>query len=911
MREKWSGRRWSRIFQPDARAEVEDELAFHLEQRVRDNLARGMDEETARVAAQKRLGNLKSVQSECVDLLAAERKSEARREWLRFSWLDFKLGFRMLVKYPGLTLVGGLAMAFAIWVGAGAFELFSQVVRPRLPLPDGDRIVAIRTWDVQTSRPENQVLHDFSTWREELDLVSDLGAFRTVERNLSIAQASPEPVEVAEISAAAFRLARVRPLMGRTLVESDEQAGASPAIVIGYDLWQRRFDGAADVVGQTVKLGSMQSTIVGVMPEGFAFPVSHQLWAPLRLNLLDYARRAGPGITVFGRLAPGVSLEEASAQVATLGQRASEAYPDTHEHLRPQVIPYAKSILDLSAGEMALLASTNLSLVMLVVLICANVALLMFARAATRESEITVRSALGATRSRITGQLFVEALVLGTAAAGLGLAAAGFGLRWAMGVIEADMLSGAQLPFWFDASLSPITIGYAALLTLLGAAIAGVLPAAKVTRGLQARLRAAGAGGGLSFGGVWTAVIVAQVAVTVSFPFVGLIVRRDAVQVRDQDVGIPDHEYLTARLELDRVAPDGSTELPADQFAERFQSSYQELERRLEAEPAVANVTFGSVLPRMYHPHRLVELDAGGAAPLHPQWPAYRVSSASVDLGFFAALNVPILAGRSFRVSDVESDHRVIIVNQSFVQRVLGGRNPIGRRVRYTLFEDRIDRKAGPDEPWYEIVGVVRDLGMSVGEFDPKIAGFYHPVASGAAYPVHLAIHVKGDPSAFATRLRVIANAVDPGLRLYDPRPLADVTNSELKFYSFWFRLIMSVSGVALLLSLAGIYAVMAFTVSRRTREIGIRVALGSRPLPIVAAILRRPLTQVALGIGAGVLLVTGLTLTITGGVLSARQAALIGGYALLMMGVCLIACIVPTRRALRVQPVNALKADA
>ncbi|MGH7501349.1 MAG: ABC transporter permease [Longimicrobiales bacterium] len=385
------------------------------------------------------------------------------------SWLDFKLGFRMLAKYPGLTLVGGLAMSFAIWVGAGAFEFVRQVIHPALPLDDGDRIVGIWLWHTVASGVEEQALYDFVTWREELESITDLGAFRTLERNLIIEGGGAEPVEVAEISASAFSLARVPPLLGRTLVESDEQVGARAVVVIGHDLWQTRFAGDPDVVGQTVRLGTTESTVVGVMPEAFAFPVSHSLWAPLRVN--DYGRRIGPAVEIFGRLAPGVTLDRAQAELTTLGLRAAAAFPDTHEHLRPQVMPYAQSIVTVSVGESLWLMSINLLLVMLLV---GNVALLMFARAATREGEIVVRTALGASRMRIIAQLFVEALVLGGVAAIVGTAAAGFGLRWAMSMVEAEI--GGGFPFWFDGDLSSATVIYAGVLTLLGAVIAVSCP---------------------------------------------------------------------------------------------------------------------------------------------------------------------------------------------------------------------------------------------------------------------------------------------------------------------------------------------------------------------------------------------------------------------------------------------------
>ncbi|HUQ80270.1 MAG TPA: FtsX-like permease family protein, partial [Gemmatimonadaceae bacterium] len=271
----------------------------------------------------------------------------------------------------------------------------------------------------------------------------------------------------------------------------------------------------------------------------------------------------------------------------------------------------------------------------------------------------------------------------------------------------------------------------------------------------------------------------------------------------------------------------------------------------------------------------------------------------------------------------------VVMVNQSFVQLVLGGRNPIGRRIQYVELEEWSAPRPPTDNPgpWYEIVGVVRDLGMAVGSDgaaaiqdsttekqaaggDPKVAGIYHPVAPGGVYPAHMAVHVSGDPAAFGPRLRAIATAIDPTLRLYDVTTLSDVTASELEFLSFWFRMLLGVAVIALFLSLAGIYAVMSFTVSRRTREIGVRIALGANRRRVVSAIFRRPLAQVAMGVVAGAALVTVLAGAATGD-LSAREGLIVVAYALLMMAVCLGACAVPTRRAFRIEPTEALKSES
>lgn len=818
----------------------------------------------------------------------------------------------MLFKYPGLTVVGGLAMAFAIWIGAGSFEFITQVLRPQLPLDDGDRVVGIQLWDASRAGVERQAVHDFVVWRNELQSIDDVGAFRELHRNLTIEGSGSEPISIAEISASGFRVARVRPLMGRVLTEADEQAAADAVVVIGHDVWQRRFGGDPAIIGRTVRLGNDVSTVVGVMPEGFAFPVAHELWVPLRLNPLEHEPREGPAIRVFGRLASGASMEESQTELTTLGARAAAAFPATHEHLRPQVLPYARSIINLSGLESLALVSSNALLIMLLVLICSNVALLMFARAASRESEITVRSALGASRGRIIMQLFAEALVLGVVAAVIGLGAAGYGLRWAFGLVEGELRNGARFPFWFQDSLSLTTIVYAMLLTLLGAAIAGVLPALKVTRGLQARLRAAAAGGSVKFGGVWTAVIIAQVAVTVAFPAIAYFVRESAIALRTADVGIAEEQFVTARLEMDRAAPDVPGGVPPEQFDEHVRRTYRELERRLESDAAVAGVTFADRLPRMYHPARTIEVDAGGAAPRDPRWPAgYRVSSALVGPDYFQVLGAPIIAGRGFHSGDVESGAQPIIVNRSFVTNVLGGRNPIGRRVRPLHYEEWDEPRPGDAEPlpWYEIVGVVEDLGMSFGR-DPKVAGFYQAAEPETVYPLQVAVHVSGDPKSFVPRLRQIAAGVDPTLRLYDPTPLNEVSDGELKFLGFWFQLILMVSGIALLLSLAGIYSVMAFNVARRTREIGIRVALGSDPRRVITAILSRSLVHVALGIAAGAALVGAFAMLNSAGTLTAAGIVQLAGYAVLMMAVCMLACVVPTRRALRIQPTEAMRQE-
>jgi predicted permease len=408
------------------------------------------------------------------------------------SWLDIKLGFRMLLKHPGLTLIGGFGMAVAIAIGLGSLWTISAMMNDDLPLDERDRVVSIQFWDVVANQDERRVLQDFAGWREEgLQTVRDLGAFRTVGRNLVPADGRGESLQVAEITASGFTVARVPPLLGRYLVSEDERPGAQPVVLIGYDEWRDRFDSDPDVVGRTLQLDRTPHTIVGVMPEGFAFPMNHHFWTPLRLNPSDYQRLESPAIYMFGRLAPGATMEQARAELAALGQRTAAAFPETHGQLRLRVYPYAYPFGDAdNPDSVRLFYLIQLLSSLLLVLVAANVAILVYARTAARMGEISVRSALGASRARIVAQLFAEGLVLSTAAAALGLGITWTGLRQFRALVSGF---GDELPFWMTFELSPRMVVYAVALAVLGAVIVGVVPALQATgRRLQSALRQLG-----------------------------------------------------------------------------------------------------------------------------------------------------------------------------------------------------------------------------------------------------------------------------------------------------------------------------------------------------------------------------------------------------------------------------------
>ncbi|MBA2243757.1 MAG: ABC transporter permease [Chloroflexi bacterium] len=814
----------------------------------------------------------------------------ARIRSLRSSRLDFVVGFRMLARYPGLTLVGTVAIAVAIALGTIYFEAVNKWQNPRLPIAGGDRVITIRNWDANAAAPEGRSLYDFAIWREQVETVDHLGVAIAFVRNLATEDGRVEPVRGAEITASAFRLMGTAPLLGRTLMEQDEQPAEPPVVVISHALWKTRFASDPGVVGRTVKLGTAAATIVGVMPEGFGFPVSQRIWTPLRVDGSALAPRTGPAVSIFGRLAPGASMDDARAELGVIGARMAASHPETHEHLRPRVTTYAKPLTDGGPALMIrnILYVVNGIFLMLLAIVCANVATLVFARTATRGWEITVRTALGASRGRIISQLFIEALVLAGIGAILGLLVAKVSLRWGL-----SLFAGSEaLPFWIDDSLSWRTVLYTGVLTLVGAAIVGILPALRVTRvNIQDALRSESAGrSGLRFGGFWTTVIVVQVAITVALlPLAaGGVFESNRFNQRAEGIGA--EHYLTASVGIDRE--DHGSDSAA--FAARARLSFDELERRLGAEPGVEHVAFADRLPVEDQFKYQIEVDTMTGAPATG---LRRSTLVHVSSGFFDAFGTSVVAGRDFVPLDFETG-RVMIVNESFARHVFGARNPIGQRIRIVGGED--SSVAG--EEWYEVVGMVRDFGWQL-PLPHEQSAMYRPTLPTPGARVSLAVRVR-DPEAFAKRLRTIAANVDPTIRLTDVQPLAQVGGGEAQINWALTSVAWLISFIVLLLSATGIHALMSFTVARRTREIGIRAALGARPGRIVTGIFSRAFLQ----IGAGVLAGSGLAALM--GLGSTRQVLLLLAADGIMLVVGLMACAVPLRRALRIEPTEALRAE-
>ena len=896
MRSFWHGLR-----QPaQVDADMADEMRFHIDMEAERLMARqGLDAEEARRRAAIAFGGV-------------EKYRGAGRDALRFSWArgvstDMKLGVRMLRKYPGLTAVAVFALSLAIGAGAAYLEFVNDMLHGRLPFPDPERIVGIQNWDQQTGDAENRSTFDFVTWRAGVSSFEHIGAYRALDRNLITEDGRAEPVRGVEISASIFRIAGVAPLVGRPLLPEDERAGAPAVVVIGHEVWVNRFASDAGVIGRAVKVGNAPHTVVGVMPAEFGFPTAHSLWVPLQLDEVEYPRRAGTPIKIFGKLAPGVGIGGAQAELTAIARRLASDYPDTHRHINPVVQGYVDSLWSTAAdskGLRVVLYGANLFFLGLLGLCGANIATLVFARTATRDTEISVRTALGASRARIAGQLFAEALVLSSIAAIVGLTVAFYGLQWVKHTV--GVASGNRLMFWWNDQLSAQTFVYAAVLAVGAALIIGVIPALKATGGkVQERLRNAtgGSAAGLKFGGVWTGVIVTQVGVTVIFLSIigtvgwGLYFGNAG----NRQVNFHASQYVGARLTMDREAT-----IPADEddvlFRRRFRALFTQFADRVASEPGVAAVTFGAHYPNSNLTEMPVEVDGVPLAAVGER----AVQTTSVATDFLETFDAPLVAGRQFTEADAAPGQHIAIVDQTFVRQVLGGQDAVGRRLRHAAFGERA---AGP---WIEIVGVVKDLTVDINKTKYN-AVVYRPAAAETLHPIRVAVRVNGDPAPMLWRLRVIAADVDPSMRLDEMLTLDQVGTADRVAIAFFLRIVAGIGIVALVLATAGMYALMAFTVARRTSEIGIRLALGANPRRIVFATFARALAQMGAGVIVGTIPAAALAVNISpevsAGADPIRSAAVICvSSAVFMATVTALACVVPARRALRIQPIETLK---
>jgi putative ABC transport system permease protein len=877
------------------------EIAFHIEQAELDLRSRGYSAQEAHRLARALSGSPRGA----IEAL----RIQGGVPWLGMFTLDVTLGLRMLRKYWGLSLVGGLALAVVIGSCTGMFLYFDVFWGTALPIAEGDRVVSIQIWDPSARRRAETSLGDFDRWRDGMQSLEELGAFRTAERNLIVNGRAGERVAVAEMSAAGFRVARAAPLIGRGIVADDERPGAAPVVVIGYDEWQRRFDGDPDVLGRSLRLGDSFHTIVGVMPAAFGFPLNHRLWIPLRADA--EGRLAAPPLgSVFARLAPGFEVENAQAELTAMGLLPDDTRAQDAGSPLLLVLPYAQNFIDdIDPDQYGGRASRARLVILLMSLLLVppglNIAMLVYARTATRQEEIAVRTALGASRRRIVVQLFIEMLVLSAVAAIVALAGVWLLAQYVEGLLVQQLVN---LPFWIDVGMSTGAILLAAALALMAALLMGLMPALRATRqfarpglgGLTSRNRA-------RLGAFWTALIVAQIGFSFAMLPVATEIAWGTLRAHLLGPGFPSDEYLSAQLSLDTDAPVERAENPTAQAA-AFARAQEELFRRIRAVPGVtADPTLVSAVPGT-GPIAGVELEPSPALPTvgeptQANWWNFVAHTMQVDAAFFETFEAHPLNGRGFTGDEFSTPSRSIVVSQRFVENTLQGASPLGLRLRYARPRGSAE-DVSIERPWYEIVGVVPDIPAH-----PYSGTVYHPLAPGSARAASVVLRVAPGTPAFGNQLAEMAAATSPPLRVSEVRTLDELYSAQaFGNYVGGFALVAGTLSV-LLLAAAGTYALMSFTVNDRRREIGVRVALGATKARLLGGVLKRALRQIlagaAVGVAVALLIESKLPAGSNGGIDIPGVLPIGASFVIL---VALLATLGPARRVLRLDPNEALR---
>ncbi|HKI01149.1 MAG TPA: ABC transporter permease [Thermoanaerobaculia bacterium] len=811
---------------------------------------------------------------------------------------DLRISIRQLLHKPAFTLAIIATLALGIGANSAIFSLINAVLLEPLPYPDPDRLV--RIWG-RTAKPDIPQL--LASEGEVLDYQKKFNAFEAVagyawrEGNLTSGD-QPERVRIYYTSYELWKVLGVQPLLGNTFGEADDKPGAPQVVVLSYGVWRRNFGGDPAIIGKSIDVNLTGRTVLGVMPPGFEFPEKADLWSPLRLDPANLQWRQNHYIEVIARLKPGITIDQATADLRLQTSRWPVEYAPGYT-IDGGWDTYVVSLLEQEVGDVRRALFTLLGAVGFVLLItCANVGSMLLLRVESRAREILVRASLGARRGALVRQFALESLVLSLAGGLIGLAAASWAIR---GVV---LLYPDAIPRATGVGLDGRVVAFTLALALLTGLLISLIPAWHAARpDLSQALKEAGASTTGSSGKmrIQRALVVVQIALSIALLAGAGSMLRSFFNLRQEAIGFSRGQVLTAQLALPRLR---YTEAPV------VNGFFRDLNRRLAAEPGVVAVGATSYLP-LTGTFYTSTVSAEGRAAVAGQ-PQPEPSARSCTPGYFEALGIPLLAGRGFTDQDDSQAPLVAVVDQRLAESLWPRQDPLGRRLR--LGPPDVPPELLAEHPWRTVVGVignVRDNGPAV---PPSTEGtVYFPLAQQVERALYLAVRTeKGDPLALGGALRRHVKAID------GDQPVADVQTMEQRLGKVLARqrlstvLLASFGILALALASLGVYSVIAQTVARRHREIAIRMALGADRGSILSLMLKRGVGVVVVGVAAGLALSFALA-RLLGQLLYGIEASdplTFVGVALLLSAVALLAVFWPARRASRLQPMTAFRQE-
>ena len=801
---------------------------------------------------------------------------------------DIRYGFRSLTQSPLLAVVATLALTIGIALTTTMFSILYGALMKGLPFDDGDRIVMVRRSDLR-EQPDNNFdvsIQDYVDYKAQQKTLEEIAGSTSGTINISGADKA-ERYSGTWITANAFDILRVRPVLGRGFLPGEDKPGGARVIVLGYDMWQKRFGGRSDVLSTTVRANGVPYSIVGVMPEKFAFPNNTQLWLPFQGDPLIGKRGQGQSLETFGRLKAGVTMDQASADFASIAGRLAKDYKESNEHITASVRNYVDAYI---GPQPRRLLMTMLGAVFFVLLIaCANVANLLLDRAAHKTKEVGIRTALGASRGAVIRQFMTEALALSTIAAGLGLVVAYFSI----GMFNRSLVD-TNPPFFIDIRLHPPVIAFSIAVAILTTLLSGAIPAYQSSRADINEILKDETRGASSFriGKISKALVVFEIALSCGLLVAAGLMIKSVANIRNIDLGYKPDGVFTARLGFPETYTDTVSQM---QF-------FEQLQQKVAAIPGVTAASLAGGLPSgdiNFNGGRFA-LD-GKAYSRDQDYPRSR--AVQVNEKFFESLQIPTRAGRVFNSGDRAGSLPVAIVSERFVKDFFPDGNAIGRRIRPGTSQTT--------EPWLTIVGVVGDVFLGDPE-NPRGPVIYRPLSQNHTRFVYVVARSNGQPMQLTNPVRSAVASLDPDIPLYWVYSLREAIARPLWFIRVFGTMFMIFGFIALFLAAIGLYAVMSFSVSRRTREVGIRMALGARGADVVRMIFRQGAMQLAVGMTVGIAFALGVSQLLQILLLDVkpRDPVIYSGVVITLVATGLLACLIPARRATKVDPLTALRSQ-
>ncbi len=803
---------------------------------------------------------------------------------------DVRYGFRGLIKHPGFTAIVIVTLALGIGASTAIFSVVNSVMLRRLPYPNADRIVAIQEWNREGQ--QGQVTGpNFLDWRAQNTVFEHLAAIKTTFVNLTVNDQA-ERINLAQTSAHFFDVFGIGPQYGRLFVAGDEQAGHAPVVVLSDSLWRRRFGADAGLVGKPVTLDGATYTVVGIAPPSFQYPNKTEAWLPpLKLApefspTIDPTQRRGMGyLYAIALLKPGVSVDQAATEMETITARLRQQYRETNNRRLNRVVSLQEHLIGKSETMLKLLFGAVLFVLLIA---CANVANLLLASAAARSKEMAIRAALGASRLRVMRQLLTESGMLAVAGGALGLLFAKYGVAAITKLLPQDF------PRLNEIGMDWRVFGFTLGASLFTGLLFGFAPALHISRvDVQDAMKdsSRGTSAGARNTRLRHALIVAEVALSVVLLAGAGLLFRSFIRLHAVEAGFTPEQVLTAKL-----SPAG----PKFQNDPDYIAFYDQVLDRTRAIPGVQSAGIINTLPLSPGPTLGFRVEGREIVSID-KWPMVNFRNVSRD--YFLTMNIPILKGRAFTPQDDFNAPRKIMINQALAQRDFPNEDPVGKRVAFRNPEPNTQPN------WFEIVGVtanVRSLDLRE-DAQPEL---YFASKQDAFSQVAIVVRSTVEPSSLAASLREAVAQVDPTVPVSEVKTMEHIVSESVTQPRFNLFLLGMFSTIALLLSVAGIYGVTTYTVTQRTHELGIRIALGAQIGDVLRMILGQGMAVIGVGLVIGLAAAFGLMRLMKSllfGVTATDPLTFVG-ITVVLIAAGLLACYLPARRATKVDPLEALR---